>query len=194
MIGGSIAGLVASRILDDYFERVIVIERDDWDHWTEAADFRKGAPQARHPHVLLKRGELIFDELFPGLVQQLKAQGAVSLNMGNELAWFTFGNWRPRYESSLINLACSRPMLETAIRRRLSSFSNVSFKTGWEATGLQTDSSHTKANAVKIRSRDGAQVEQLIPADLIVDASGRKFASPGVARNYGLHAAPRDHY
>jgi 2-polyprenyl-6-methoxyphenol hydroxylase-like FAD-dependent oxidoreductase len=173
VIGGSIAGMVAGRVLTDFFEQVTIIERDSWDHRTEAADFRKGVPQARHPHILLKRGELIFEELFPGLGNQLKAKGAVPVNMGDDLAWFTFGNWRPRYESSLTNLACSRPMLESTIRQRLSGPSNLNFKAGWEVTGLQANLSQTKAQGVKVRSRDGNQTEQLIPADFIVDASGR---------------------
>src|SRR4051794_31682648 len=104
--------MVTARILADYFENVIVIERDNWDHWTEAADFRKGVPQARHPHILLKRGELILEELFPGMVKQLVDLGASAVNMGNELAWMTLGNWRPSYETDLSTLACSRPMLE----------------------------------------------------------------------------------
>lgn len=171
VIGGSIAGLVTARVLADYFEQVTVIERDQW---TDTTDFRKGVPQARHPHALLKRGELIFEELFPGLAEQLKAQGAMTVNMGNETAWFTFGGWRPSYDSSVVGLACSRPLLETTMRHRLSTFSNVSFRTGWEVNGLVADPTHTKAGAVKTRSRDGNQNEQLIPADFIVDASGRE--------------------
>ena len=175
VIGASIAGLVTGRVLADYFDKVTIIERDQE---IDEADFRKGVPQARHPHVLLKRGEQIIEELFPGLGRQLKDQGAIPINMGNEVAWFTFGGWRPPYESSIINLACSRPMLETAIRRRLSGLSNVSFKAGWEVTGLQTDPSHTRASAVKIRSRAGNHDQQLIEADFIVDASGRESHAP----------------
>jgi len=175
VIGGSIAGLVAGRVLADYFEQVTIIERDDW---TEGADFRKGVPQARHPHALLKRGEQILEELFPGLRQQLISEGAVPVNMGSETAWFTFGGWRPRYESSINNIACSRPMLETAIRRKLSNLSNLSFKVGWEVTGLQADSANAKATAVKIRQRAGTQQELIMEADFIVDASGRESHVP----------------
>lgn len=186
VIGASIAGMIAGRILADYFENVIIIERDNWDHWTEAADFRKGVPQARHPHVLLKRGELILEELFPGLVKQLNDLGAISVNTGKELAWMTLGNWRPSYETKLVNLACSRPMLETGIRRRLASFSNVSFKIGWEAVGLLSDPSNTKARALKLRSRDTNRTERLIPANLIVDASGRESKAPEWLKNLGF--------
>ncbi len=175
VIGGSIAGLVASRVLANHFKQVTIIERDQW---SGAAEFRKGVPQARHVHALLKRGEQVFEELFPGIGDQLKAAGAVPVNMGSEITWFTFGRWRPSYESSLINISCSRPMLETAIRDRLVSFSNIAFKSGWEVIGLEADASRTKASAVKIRSRDDNQTELLMQADLIVDASGRESHAP----------------
>jgi hypothetical protein len=47
------AGLSVARVLTDYFQRVTVIERDAPPH---QRTFRKGVPQARHTHVLLKGG------------------------------------------------------------------------------------------------------------------------------------------
>jgi 2-polyprenyl-6-methoxyphenol hydroxylase-like FAD-dependent oxidoreductase len=178
VIGSSIAGMVAGQVLTRYFKQVTIIERDPWDHWTAAADFRQGVPQARHPHILLKRGEQILNELFPALTRQLKDQGAININTGTELAWFTSGNFRPRYVTSLESLACSRPMLETTLRRRLNALNEVSFRIGWEVTGLLPDPYHTRARAVKIRARDGSRHEQLIEADFIVDASGRESKAP----------------
>lgn len=51
VIGGSIAGLVAARVLADHFARVTVIERD---RFPEKPEFRKGVPQSRHLHALLE--------------------------------------------------------------------------------------------------------------------------------------------
>ena len=56
VIGGSIAGLLAARVLTEHFNRVTIIERDTL---PDTPDFRKGVPQAHYPHILLKRGELI---------------------------------------------------------------------------------------------------------------------------------------
>jgi glycine/D-amino acid oxidase-like deaminating enzyme len=50
VIGGSISGLTAARVLADYCERVTIIERDVA---PQASQFRKGVPQARHPPILL---------------------------------------------------------------------------------------------------------------------------------------------
>src|SRR2546421_9013726 len=53
VIGASMAGLVAARILSDYFELVTVLERDQLPTHAEA---RKGVPQGRHVNLLMCRG------------------------------------------------------------------------------------------------------------------------------------------
>ena len=116
VIGGSIAGLAAARVLTDYCERVTVIERDTA---PPAREFRKGVPQARHPHILLKGGELALEGLFPGLRQELLDNGALPINMGFEMEWFFQGQWREKYTSPMDNVACSRPLLESSIHARL---------------------------------------------------------------------------
>ena len=53
VIGGSLAGMCAARVLSDVFDKVTIIERDAY---PSAPDFRQGVPQARHVHNLLARG------------------------------------------------------------------------------------------------------------------------------------------
>src|ERR1041385_5029468 len=119
VIGGSIAGLLAARVLTEHFKRVTIIERDTL---PDTPNFRKGVPQAHHPHILLKRGELIMERLFPGLVDQLQVAGGVQVNIGRDIRWFSFGEWRPNYDSGLITIACSRPLLESTIYQRLAAY------------------------------------------------------------------------
>ena len=64
VIGGSIAGLLAARILTGYFEQVTLIERD---RFPQRAEPRKGIPQCTQLHILLTRGRQILEDLFPGL-------------------------------------------------------------------------------------------------------------------------------
>ena len=66
VVGGSIAGLLATRVLSDHFEQVTLVERDTRARTPEP---RKGVPQGRHPHALLLRGRAIFESLFPGLAE-----------------------------------------------------------------------------------------------------------------------------
>ena len=62
VLGGSLAGLLAARVLADHFEHVTLIERDVY---TDNCETRRGIPQANHVHGLLVRGRQIIEELFP---------------------------------------------------------------------------------------------------------------------------------
>src|SRR5688500_2601312 len=73
VIGGSLAGMLAARVLAEHFSRVTLLERDIYPGTAEA---RTGVPQARHAHALMMRGRLIFEQLFPGLQAELTAAGA----------------------------------------------------------------------------------------------------------------------
>jgi glycine/D-amino acid oxidase-like deaminating enzyme len=53
VIGAGIGGLVAARALADYFEHVLVLERD---RLPRHASHRSGTPQSRHAHALLCGG------------------------------------------------------------------------------------------------------------------------------------------
>ena len=64
VIGSSIAGLAAARVLSDHFAHVTIIERD---RLPATPDFRRGAPQGRHAHLLLPPGQAILEQLFPEL-------------------------------------------------------------------------------------------------------------------------------
>ena len=73
VIGGSVAGMVAARILTEHFDHVTLIERD-----RAIADphGRPRLPQGRHLHVLLVRGHQILEQLFPAIKESLVAAGA----------------------------------------------------------------------------------------------------------------------
>jgi NADPH-dependent 2,4-dienoyl-CoA reductase/sulfur reductase-like enzyme len=53
VLGGSLAGLLAARVLVDSYARVTVVERD---LLPAAAGHRRGVPQGRHVHALRPRG------------------------------------------------------------------------------------------------------------------------------------------
>src|SRR5258705_115951 len=73
VLGASMGGLLAARVLADFFETVTVVERDVL---PDDPANRRGVPQGRHVHVLLPRGAQVLDELFSGILQDLVADGA----------------------------------------------------------------------------------------------------------------------
>jgi glycine/D-amino acid oxidase-like deaminating enzyme len=64
VIGASMAGMLASRVLSDHFERVTIIEREQL---PQEAQARKGVPQGGHVHVLLGKEVSILPDHFPDL-------------------------------------------------------------------------------------------------------------------------------
>jgi len=73
VIGGSISGLIAARILTKHFDKVVIIERD---RLPSKPKFRQGVPQSLQVHALLTKGKEILEQFFPGLIQELLELGA----------------------------------------------------------------------------------------------------------------------
>ena len=112
VIGGSMAGLLAARVLADHFKSVTIIERDAR---TASPEFRRGVPQGRHAHGLLLRGQQTVFRLFPEIREALLAAGARSVNMGRDMRWLHFGVWKRRFDSRLEGLLASRPLIEWTV-------------------------------------------------------------------------------
>jgi 2-polyprenyl-6-methoxyphenol hydroxylase-like FAD-dependent oxidoreductase len=174
VLGGSIAGLLAARVLSDHFAQVTVLERDGVSH---APEPRKGVPQGNHLHALLARGRMIADNLLPGLSDELIESGAVRLNAGHDFAWHFAGGWRMRHDSDLFFLSMSRPLLESRIDRRVRALSNVAIMNGIRVIGLRTNERGCVAGVRLAEPGRSAQVHE-VEADLVVDATGRGSATP----------------
>jgi hypothetical protein len=65
VLGASMGGLLAARVLTNFYRTVTVVERDVLQY--DPAN-RRGVPQGRHVHALLPRGAHILDELRTALV------------------------------------------------------------------------------------------------------------------------------
>ncbi len=191
VIGSSIAGLTAARVLSDHFEQVTVIERDQL---PEEAEYRKGVPQARHAHQLMLRGRQALEGLFPGLSQDLLDKGAVQVNIGQHLYWHVFGRERVNYESALNMLSMSRPLLESTIYRSIRELPNVRVIQRTAVIGLETDASGAAVSGVRIRPLTGDHRlgdATTLSADLVVDCSGRESRAPEWLQELGFPAPER---
>jgi 2-polyprenyl-6-methoxyphenol hydroxylase-like FAD-dependent oxidoreductase len=172
VIGGGLAGLLATRVLADHFDRVTMIERDGI---TRDAEPRKGVPQGHHVHGLLARGKEILTQLFPGLIPALLAGGAVSGDMGRDFRWHHYGVWKVHFDSGIGCMLFTRPFLESQIAERVSQLSKVRILQG-TVDGLVVDSDHNEVTGVRIRPQFGDS--SVLAADLTVDASGRGSRTP----------------
>jgi 2-polyprenyl-6-methoxyphenol hydroxylase-like FAD-dependent oxidoreductase len=175
VVGGSMARLLARRVLADHFGRVTIVERD---RFPEGPGFRKGVPQSRHVHVLMTRGREIVERLFPGLEGGLLGAGAQLIDSAEDFEFLTPAGFAPRFRTGIPFLQCSRELLEFAVRERVASTPWIRFLEGTDVTGLLRTANGEAVAGAKVRSRDGSAAgkggdEEVVLADLIVDASGR---------------------
>jgi 2-polyprenyl-6-methoxyphenol hydroxylase-like FAD-dependent oxidoreductase len=172
VLGGSLAGLLAAKVLRDHFERVTVIERDTY---PENIAARRGVPQANHVHGLMVRGRLILEQLLPGLQDEMIRAGAPLLDLANDIAWLTPGGWGKRFQSDLRVLSFTRPLLDHHVRLRMAAEHRVHILENTEVVKLLADERKRVKGAI-IRSRDeesDRSTEIQLLGDLVVDATGR---------------------
>jgi 2-polyprenyl-6-methoxyphenol hydroxylase-like FAD-dependent oxidoreductase len=169
------AGLLTGRVLSDHFERVTIIERDCLPAGVEA---RKGVPQGRHIHGLLKKGESIMTDFFPELFPALLRGGSSDLDMAADMHWYHFGAWKAQFPSNITVYSQSRPFLETQVRHCLAARENVRIIDGCEVSQLCANDDRTRINGVQLRHRTGARSHETLSADLVIDAGGRGSQAP----------------
>ncbi len=175
VIGGSMAGLMVTRVLSDHFTRVTLIERDKLN---DAPEARKGQPQACHPHGLLATGLDTMTHYFPDLQEGLSKEGAIFGDMGEMMRWFAYGGYRLQYKSGMIGVLMSRPLLEWQIRKRVVALPNVEVLDECNVVRLITSGEPKAVTGIEIDLRAQAEHKKILNADLVVDASGRGSASP----------------
>lgn len=185
VLGGSLAGLLAARVLSEHFDRVTLIERDAY---TDTPEVRKGIPQANHVHGLLQRGRQVLEELFPGLQDEMIAAGVPLIDMANDIAWFTRAGWGVRFPSELKVLAFTRPVLDLHVRWRLLQNGKIAVADQMEVVGLLGNPSENGVAGVLLIPRASdtdRRVAQELRADLVVDATGRASRAPRWLKDLG---------
>ena len=197
VVGGSIGGLLAARVLADHFARVTVVDRD---RFPERPDHRRGVPQSHHAHALLMRGQQIAGRLFPGLVDELLADGAAAV-LRPPVFVTPAGKLPPPPPApggGAPGVYASRILLEWHVRRRLGEWPEVRFRTGTEATAL-VGGTDGRVVGVRLRPRYAAGdavpepgPEETLAADLVVDASGRQSAASAWLVALGYPETPEE--
>ena len=171
VVGGSMAGMLAARVLSDHFPRVTLLERDQF---PEKPGPRKGLPQSHHLHILLMRGQLILEHFFPGLGEEMERAGMHRL----EHPWLRHSLLYARRLGAVLFRIFSlmigtRDLLDSIIRRRVKALDRVRLLDGVEATGLLPTSDGNGIRGVRSHSRrPGEGKEEELAAELVVDAAG----------------------
>ncbi|MDI5971591.1 hypothetical protein POF50_020025 [Streptomyces sp. SL13] len=193
VLGGSVAGLLAARVLSDHARSVVIIEPDPLDTAPGPAGgpvpARPGVPQGVHLHVLLSQGRAQLERWFPGLTAELLAGGA---SLAPPVQYLD-GRRKVAVAGSEL-LGATRPYLESVLLRRVLAIGHVTVVRG-RADGLRFGPVGTgrQRGVTGAHYRpDGASARDCLGADLVVDATGRSTRL-GVWLEQGGWPAPALH-
>ncbi|MFK4148241.1 NAD(P)/FAD-dependent oxidoreductase [Streptomyces sp. NPDC004065] len=216
VLGGSHAGMLAAGALAGLADRVVVVDRDVLPAGPEP---RRGLPQARHAHMLWSGGVRAMEELLPGLTDALLAAGARRLPVTTGIVALSARGWFRRWPESHHVILAGRDLLDATVRARVLADDRIELLDDTEALGLVGGPGAVTGVRVRTggRARGAADAadpagpadgERVLPAGLVVDATGRGSAAarwltelglpeperrevdPGLAYASRLHLAP----
>lgn len=169
VLGGSLAGMLAARALVEFADVVTIVERDVL---PDGPERRKNLPQAQHVHLLWSGGVQAIEELVPGTVDLLGKAGAHRLSLTTDMVALSSQGWFRRWNESHYMILSSRDLLDATVRARVLDDDRIKLVERAEALGLAGTA--TAVTGVRVRGHDAA--ERTLPADLVVDTTGRASA------------------
>lgn len=188
IVGGSVAGLACAVALSGAGYRVLVLEgapEPPPGPLAHAAPlWRRGTvPQAAHGHVLTSLGVRVLHERAPRVLAQVLAAGALHLDLTRALPAGATDGAREPGDDGLVALGCRRSLLELVLHRYAAPLPGVAFRHGRTVDAVELDPGAHRVRAVL--TRGGGR----IPADVVVDATGRRALSRAWLRGCGVPLA-----
>jgi len=153
VVGAGLGGLSAARVLSDYFDEVMILDRDEL---PDDATRRPGVPQGKQPHGLLGGGLKALEDLFPGFGNELTRAGAVSIDAGCDMLYEVPGQdvW-PRIKLSWPTYSMSRPLIERTLRRQVERRGNIKVRSGCRVLNIVSESNIHAATGIQCQMVDG---------------------------------------
>jgi len=175
VVGASVAGLAAARVLSDHYQSVVVLERDEL---PDAGRPRHGVPQGRHAHILAAAGLREFDRLLPGFRADLVSAGGTAIDICSDLHLSRYGRPWPPAPSGVEFVSITRPLLELILRERVAKLPPVVIRDGVVVTALTGSSDAVTGVLLDTGER--------VAADVVVDCTGRGGRSDRWLTELGL--------
>lgn len=187
VLGAGMAGLVAARVVSEFYGTVTLVERDNL---PDGCAQRRGVPQGRHLHALLSSGSQALDRLFPGLLDELVAAGANACDEGDlsavsmQMGGHEFNRSGTFADPAALTLyVASRPFLEGFVRQHVRQLGNVIVLDGHDVVEPVAEHPH-RVTGVRVAHRE-SRAERILPANLVIDATGRGSRTPAFLERLG---------
>jgi 2-polyprenyl-6-methoxyphenol hydroxylase-like FAD-dependent oxidoreductase len=169
VIGASMAGLLAARVLSDSYDRVTILERDRLP--AGLSENRRAVPQGLHAHGLQPGGQRAIESLLPGFRAEALEAGALVLHAALDMRFNIAGSDLRRVKLDGEYAVASRPLLEGLVRRRVRAIENVTIRDNHAVSGLVADGG--RVAGVRCYERGPGGEPRTLRADLVLAASGR---------------------
>ncbi len=213
------AGLLAARVLSEAYGEVIIVDRDEL---TEVSTTRRGCPQGFHAHALLARGQQVLDELFPGMTDEFAAAGMPMFDMGEmrwsingvplapaKTGLIVVSVTRPALELLVRRRVAAIPNVKFYERTVITGLETDSghrrvtgVRIGRLAQAPQRDQAPVSdaGNVTLVADGPqpaparpaGAQPDEVLRADLVIDATGRGSRTPVWLEEFGYERPAED--
>ncbi len=189
VLGGSMAGLLAARVLADHFTEVLIVDRDEI---TKATGYRRGVPHGRHAHGIMAKGQQILEAHFPGLTADMTAAGVISGDFNGDIQWFFNGQRMSPGHSGLLCVPATRPVLEYHVRERVRKIPNVTFLEGYDILDLSTTPDRRRVTGARVRRQGEDTTPETLHGDLVLDTTGRGSRTPAWLEELGYERPAED--
>lgn len=187
VIGGSMAGLCAARVLEDGFDTVTIIEKDPL---PDAPDPRPGVPQGPQIHALQEAGRATLEDLLPGFGEDVISAGGLMIDAARDIKFYDEGDYLADGSKRSPAYTASRPLFEHVVRWRVIDRPGVRLRSGCQFIDYLVDGDATAVTGIEVRGLDEGIEE--IRADLVVDATGRTSRTPAWLEGQGFAPPPVD--
>ena len=119
IVGGSVAGLFVGRVLADYFDEVLLVDKEALDQGPAP---RKAVPQGNHIHGILTPTFQYLERFLPELIDDLVQNGAHVFDGGRNWRFHVYGNFLANGDTGQILIGSTRPFFEDRLRRVVTGF------------------------------------------------------------------------
>jgi 2-polyprenyl-6-methoxyphenol hydroxylase-like FAD-dependent oxidoreductase len=188
VVGGSIVGTLAARVLSEFYREVVVVDRDTV---LDVYSVRRGAPHAAHAHAFHSRGYDNVMQLFPDLPADLEQHGIPTPDLGH-MRWYFNSRLLRQTTTGLRSIGAQRPIIEGILRSKVAALPNVTYHERTEVLSLLASDDATRITGVRLSLVGAPDSESQLDADLVIDTTGRGSRTPVWLEQLGYQRPPEE--